>query len=416
MHFNVTTGFVDITPTRPIPLAGWKDRTGTFSGVADRLETAGILLRVGDRSVCVLSADLLYIGEALFDDAYDRVRTLGGEDTGLLFAATHTHFAPSTDPAKPLLGATDPAYLRWVIEQVRGLIELLFQAPPVASKLIYATGHADHCVNRRKRVWRLKGILPHREVRLRPNPRGFRDDTVRLIRVESMQGTRIAILWSYACHPVAFPHRGQVSADYPGIVRQRFRQNSSSELPVLFLQGFSGDLRPPSYPGSGFMEDENPGVLPRKRRFGVFNVEQYRKWASSLADEVVSVDGLANRRSLQPALEWKESRIDLDKILEGKETTGPPLHAVRLSIGKELEMIGLSAEVTSPYLEVVRRRFVGAETVPIGCVGPVFGYLPSDQMLKEGGFESEGFLNAAGHGGRFASGIEKRIEDLLGTL
>ncbi len=387
-----------------------------FSGVADRLEAAGILLRAGDDRVCILSADLLYIGEALFDGAYDRVRSLGGDSVGLLFAASHTHFAPSTDPTKPLLGATDPAYLEWVIGQVRRLIETLFRATPVTSTLTYATGHTDHCVNRRKRVWRMQGIVPRREVRLRPNPRGFRDECIRLIRVESIQGSTAAILWNYSCHPVAFPHRHQVSADYPGIVRKRFRQNASRELPVLFLQGFSGDLRPPSYPGSPFMEDDKAGILPKKRRFRAFNEEQYRTWASSLTDKVLSVESRAKRRLLEPTLEWKESKIDFREMFQGIRTNCPPVRAVRLSIGKGLEVIGLSAEVASPYVNVVRRRFPDAEIVPVGCVGPVFGYLPSNQMLKEGGFESEGFLEAVGLEGKLSSGIEGRIRDLLRAL
>ena len=54
----------------------------------------------------------------------------------------------------------------------------------------------------------------------------------------------IAVLWSYACHPVGFPARTRVSADFPGVVRRALRDAHGAELPVLFLQGFAGDVRP----------------------------------------------------------------------------------------------------------------------------------------------------------------------------
>ncbi len=81
-------------------------------------------------------------------------------------------------------------------------------------------------------------------VRQAPWPDGPRDETVHVLEARAADGSVPALLWQYACHPVCNPERLRVSAEFPGVVRQRLRRDLGPETAVLYLQGFSGDIRP----------------------------------------------------------------------------------------------------------------------------------------------------------------------------
>jgi hypothetical protein len=50
-------------------------------------------------------------------------------------------------------------------------------------------------------------------------------------------------------------------------------------------------------------------------------------------------------------------------------------------------------------------------TLGVGYTGPVFGYLPTDKHVREGGYESEGFIEPFGLRGSFSSGIEELVKN-----
>ena len=56
------------------------------------------------------------------------------------------------------------------------------------------------------------------------------------------------MLWNFACHPVMYHSPMNVSAHFPGDVRKELRE-ILSDIPVVFLQGFSGDIRPNNVAG-----------------------------------------------------------------------------------------------------------------------------------------------------------------------
>src|SRR5260370_7860590 len=97
-----------------------------------------------------------------------------------------------------------------------------------------------------------------------------------------------AIIWNYACHPTDFPEFLQVSPEFPGIVRSRLR-SEFGDIPILFLQGFAGDVRPPfSGRSTGIM-----GVLRRDLVGPQFRKPphpQWEEWSHSLP---TSVDAFA---------------------------------------------------------------------------------------------------------------------------
>ena len=63
---------VDITPTRPVPLAGYASRRGSFKQVDSRLEAN--ITAFPDHGVVLGSVDTLFVGEAVRRGIAERAR------------------------------------------------------------------------------------------------------------------------------------------------------------------------------------------------------------------------------------------------------------------------------------------------------------------------------------------------------
>ena len=412
---SITAGSIDITPQGPVPLAGFTDRTGPSRGVADPLELNALLLRTPHTSVAIVSADLLFVTEDLKRRVAAAVRdhlTLG--DASFLFAASHTHFAPAVDPSKPLLGRAQPAYVNWVAERGAALLRRLAAAQPMPGGLVeYRSGPAAHAINRRRMGWRLSPRhLPRRAALRAPDPTGPRDETVHVLTFTDAGGRPVALLWSYACHPVTFAQPWQVSADYPGVVRRALRAAFGADLPVLFLQGCAGDIRP--------RELGRPRKLGRRlaelvvgKLFTPFTAPEYVAWSGSLATRVMEVArGHAASYRLTPAA--AETRLRLSALLAGA-SPDQDVTFQRVRVAPELAIAALSAEPVAEYGPILRSQGPGT-VIPVGYTDTVFGYLPSGRMLGQHGYEDEGFMEAFGVAGRFRPDIEPVVRQAWGEL
>jgi len=403
---SIAAGSIDITPDASLPLAGDSDTSGLSRGVHDPLELNALLLRAHGATLAILTADLLFLTEPLRDRVLARVRTeLALDNASLLVAASHTHSAPSVDPSKPRLGACDPRYAEFVAQRAVELLRRLAAAQPVPCQLEYRAGTADHAINRRRRGWWLTP-LPRRVALRAPNPAGPRDETLHVLTFSDSRARPVAVLWSYACHPVGFPLKTLVSADYPGVVRRVLRAAMGAELPVLFLQGFAGDVRPREL-GPQRTVARRVAELLVGPLFAPFTPPQYAAWAESLAARVVQVAGGtdASRQPLAPAA--GQLRLMLSSLLPGAPE-GRSVTFQRLAFNPELSIAAVSAEPVTAYGQALRRLFPGV-VLPVGYIDTVFGYLPTTAMLGERGYEDSGFMEAFGLHGRLRPDLEEIV-------
>ena len=412
----LAAGSVSITPDRPLPLAGFIDRLEPSIGVADPLELNALLLRTPQATVTILTADLLFVTEELKRRIAAAVRAeLALEDASFLFAASHTHFAPGVDQSKPRLGPTDPVYVNLVVERGAELLRRLAAARPASAeaRLEYRSGPAAHAINRRRMGWRLSLRplrLPRRAALRAPDAAGPRDETVHVITLADSGGRPIAVLWSYACHPVSFAEPRKVSADFPGVVRRALRGALGSDLPVLFLQGCAGDIRP--------RELGRPRTLRRRfaelvvgKLFTPFSQPEYTAWAASLAARVVEVArGPARVFPLVDPVRTAHTRVPRSDLLDGASSSDRSVTFQRLTMSPGLAIAAMSAEPVAEYgLALGAAEPDGRTVIPAGYTDTVFGYLPTARMLGQHGYEDEGFMEAFGITGRFRPDLERVV-------
>jgi hypothetical protein len=390
--YSIAAGSVDITPQTPIPLAGYaKLRKRTFERVADPLEANVAILRNGDQTVVFVALDLMYVG-AFLRDAINNALAGRIPREAIFTSACHTHSGPPTEDSLPVLGAVTPAYRNLVAQRVSELTLKLLEGPFVSVSLEYSEGSAAHSINRRKRGLAFRRRFPFlgQQVSLKPNPSGPRDDTIRTIRIRDSEGKIVAVCWCYACHPVGYPVLNELSAEYPGVVRSTLRE-ALGNIPVIFWQGFSANTAPL---GSA-----------RRAVFRAPTLADWQLWAQGLAQCVratASAAGIPLRGLLAfnvRALPLRELGLVSDKQLR--------LHEIRL--GPHLIICGLNAEVAVEYVEILRRSHAPVHVIPVGCVGDVYGYLPVDAMVREGGYEARGFVPRFGLRGAFVPNVEEIV-------
>lgn len=389
-HVAASSGTALIAPKREVPL-GAGDMEGDEWFVESTPEVNVCALRIGDEAPVVLvSIDALYPGPAIAEAVQESLPGVPPEN--IIVAAAHTHSAPMLDETKPKLNSPDPDHLREVLATTKDLVASVVD-PGSYSKgsLQAASGLGDHSVNRRlvKRAV-LKWPPEFNKMRWGPNFSGTRDETITVLKVVDEQGYPIAIIWNYACHPVHFPKGRAVSTHYPGAVREILRRKYGAGLPILFFQGFSGDTRP-----LFLAEDRRPPTvrhLYRRVRFGPSwvprTMDRYTCWVSSLADRVQKV---ASRSADIKVAGPLTAELQLPRT-DFFQPAGPPLIFQAIGFGSSLQMVAVNAEPVSRYAKTLRKQSKTDYTMLISCAGETAGYLPTKQMLIEGGYEGEDFL------------------------
>jgi neutral ceramidase len=334
----------------------------------------------------MISMDLLYPGR-LIREGVERAVSDVFKPAEIFLAASHTHSAPAVDVDKPRLGAVDSSYVDEVVMAIERCVRDAVVGQIDATDVAVCSTYASSAINRRlPRFFRLgRTRLRWREFDIGPNPHGPSNETVTAL-VLGPSSAPLAVVWNYACHPTSAPRADAISAHFPGVVRDRVRKlYGLPKLPVLYLQGFSGDLRPPSVERITTLRTLLRRLLLGPR-FGPFSSEQYEVWVSDLATKVEGALTGPNVR-LDGGLRVARAALPTEHFVVGARSDATTnFHAV--SIGTVV-LVGVSAEVVTEYSQRLQSCFPGYQAIGVGCIDETFGYAPTRSMLGTGGYEDD---------------------------
>ncbi|RMH56025.1 MAG: hypothetical protein D6679_10265 [Candidatus Hydrogenedentota bacterium] len=406
-HRGITAvgGWTEITPPKPCPLFGYNDRPEPYEIILDPLEANAVLVESDAARIFLVSLDTLYPSREFLESLRARLspRILLEPDE-ILLAASHTHGAPALDPRKPGIGVFSEEYFSFAVEAVAKLLSDIDRCERVSVVPRYSETEADLGINRRKVVSSPRN--GRKRCLLAPNPEGVVDRRIPFVGFYGPDGRPVALLWSAACHPVTATNRRAVTADYPGWGRKRLRKSAGFGIPVLFLQGFSGDVRPNAVSADGMA-------------FAPFTPEGRRGWFERLGTalergfrelERHGRDG--GRRSAGDAFALRTESMPLRDFLTGPDADAA-LRVRRIDCGP-VTIFGIGAEPVASYSELLLETFrkeSGGDRflLPAGCIDDVFGYLPRNTDLENGGYEAGEFFEVFGVNARFRKNVEEAI-------
>ncbi len=235
---------VDITPPLGIALGGRAGPGTKASQVRDSLGAQILILKDARGTEFVLvSFDLV----GLPHDLSDRIRTrivheLGAEWNLVVLNFSHTHSGPYV--LRSLMAGVGPPpenevdYFKMLEERIESAVKRAAKAMKTVEVETFA-GKSTIGINRR-------GKNEQGERGLIPDPNGPFDENLWVMKVTPKDGSAPAVLFSYACHPVIVYGFAPsvISADFPGVARNRLKEALGTNTHPQFVQGFAGNVRP----------------------------------------------------------------------------------------------------------------------------------------------------------------------------
>lgn len=223
---------LDITPSDPVAMSGFAARTEPSSGTHDPLSVRALVV---DRTA-LITVDVV----GLHEDLCARVRaSVRRWVDHAIIHATHTHSGPTSMPGRLGTGLDED----WLTHVESSCVEAVRRAAMSREPVVVSAGYGDDPnIGRNRR-----------------RPGGPVDDALPVLRLSRPDSTNLALLVSYACHPVVLSAQNSLlSADYPGVVRRRLE--ASTGATALFVTSCAGDIN------TGHALDGRPADL-RHRTF-----------------------------------------------------------------------------------------------------------------------------------------------------
>ncbi len=426
---------VRITPDQPIVLLGYGDRQGPFQAVAEDIYAKALALEdERGRQAVIVTADLVGFQAAVVtDEVCRRIKKKTGLDRRqLLFNASHTHTGPlvSLDPdpqansaAHGPLAPDDVrftvAYTHQLQDKLAELVaEALAQLRP--ARLAWGTGHVDFPMNRRLR----RGD----RIAMSENPQGPVDRSVPVLRVASPDGTLRAVLFGCACHNATLTGRDNVIAgDYAGFAQRELEQEHPAAQ-AMFMSGCGGDANP--HPRGSLELAQRHGAALASEVSRVLNtglqpiqgdlVVSFARVKLPL--QKLSLNELAQKTKLRSA-ESLMARHMMGVLDHGGSL--PRFYEAPFAVwqlGPSLTLVALPGEPVADYASMIRQR-LGADRLWVaGYNNDCFGYLPTAQIVGEGGHEAIGVTlwiwgkNLSRNAGFFAPEVEPVVLDAVQRL
>lgn len=252
LHARIGVARASITPAPDAPINNWGAAKRTFaSGLQSELTATVVTITHLDSATSV-APDLVLValdfGWWRTPSAADTLRqhiarSVGAEPHRVLVALSHTHAGPAIDPESvgPSASAAVASYLQTVADLVS---QATSDALRTAERAVMEWGRGSCDLARDRDQW----MEQEQRYVCGFNPGGGPDSTLLVGRIVADHpdhtGSRLrAVVVNYACHPTTLgPENSEISADFPAFAREIVEAHCG--VPMMFLQGASGDLAP----------------------------------------------------------------------------------------------------------------------------------------------------------------------------
>jgi putative membrane-bound dehydrogenase-like protein len=407
-RYAVGVAKVDITPDHPIRLNGFGSRRTESEGVYQRLHARALAVDDGGKSpVVLLTVDVLGIPADVYDELARRLEKKAGlKKARLAVTATHTHTGPMLTGANPtLFGTPIPAEHQANIDRYTPVFLDKLEAVALAAlkdmkpaRLEWGVGKVTFAMNRRT-----KG--------------GPTDHDLPVLFVKDEQGKVRVVYLAYACHCVTLSHN-KLGGDWAGYAAAAVEDDFPGAVGLVAIGG--GADQNPTSGVTGGKEDVAAG---QGREIGA-EVRRLSKnflapVTGPITAKVTTLDLPLAELPTRPQWEEKAKRMDaighharvtLAKLDKGEKLPTKVSYPVQTwAFGDSLAMVHLPGEVVVDYPLRLKKELDGRRLWVTGYANHAPCYIPSERVLKEGGYEGGGAMIYYDQPAAFAPGLEDKI-------
>jgi neutral ceramidase len=410
--WNVGIARTVITPDESIWMAGYASRTSPSEGKLHDLWAKAVVLEdaQGRRSI-LITMDLLGVPKDFSDEVRSRInRKYDLDYSQIILSSSHTHTGPVISRAlKYIYPMTDQDWevVDKYTEQLKEkLVMLVGQAMKnLQPAHIYTqNGIVRFQVNRRNNSE--TSITPTTELK------GPNDYAVPVIKIESPNKQLLAVVFGYACHNTTLSIN-KFSGDYAGFAQLELEKRYPG-VTAMFFQGAGGDQNPLPRGTIPFAIQYGKQLAASVER--VLSEKMYQQ-ESSLITQYSEIDLLFDEplstEELQVIAKGSDYQARWAKgIISELKTRGQliesyPFPVGYWQIGKQKLFI-LGGESVIAY-SVKLKQLYGEQIFVMSYANDVMGYIPSEVVLEEGGYEGDTSQRVYGLPAKWSKTVETSI-------
>lgn len=410
--WKIGTGRTVITPNEPTWMAGYSSRTSPSEGKLHDLWAKALLLEDarGNRSL-LITMDILGVSKDFSDEVRSLInRKYNLNNSQIILSSSHTHSGPVISRALqyiyPMTEQDWKVVDKYTEQLKEKLVDLVDQAiKNLQPAHIYTqNGITRFQVNRRNN--RENSITPTTELK------GPNDYAVPVIKIESPDKQLLAVVFGYACHPTTLSIN-MFSGDYAGFAQLELEKRYPG-VTAMFFQGAGADQNP----------------LPRRT---VPLAIQYGKQLAATVERVLSEEMPQQESNLITRYSEIDLLIDdplpteeLQVIAKGSDyqarwangiiselkTKGHLIKSYPFPVGYwqigQQKLFILGGESVIAYSVKLKQTY-GEQIFVMSYANDVMGYIPSEVILEEGGYEGDTSQRVYGLPSKWSKSVESKI-------
>lgn len=406
--YRVGVAAVDITPSHAIRLNGFGNRRTESDGVYQRVWAKALAIEDDTKEpVLLITLDVLGIPDDLRREIGQRLAKKAGlKPERLSITATHTHTGPMLKGAnvtifgvpipKEHLANIDRYTAEFLDKLERVGLEALKNRTP--AKLSYGIGQVGFATNRRTRGGPVDHDLP-------------------VLFVHDLQGKVRAIYTNYATHCVTLS-LNKLGGDWAGYAQEALQDAFPGAVALVSI-GCGAD----SNPNSGVTGDKLDVASLQGRAIAQEVKRLTNNFLAPVTGRIV-VQTTTIELPLGPLPtkeQWEEkakrtdaighhARVQLEKLARKEALPTKVLYPIHTwSFGSSLGMVFLPGEVVVDYALRLKRELDGQRLWVNAYANDAPCYIPSERVLKEGGYEGGGAMIYYDQPVPFKEGLETPI-------
>jgi len=370
------TAKIDITPEKPVKMAGYAARTELSEGMHDPLSARVVVFENNGKRLVLVSTDNLgfYNGtaEPLRKAVLDKFKI---EPSELFLCAIHTHAGPSLTIDKE---KGHPNNLEYTEGLKAKLVDVVRRAIKNLGEVHTGIGVGYSPVGANRRELKINNT-GESSIQLGRNPYGPTDKEVLVLKVAKPDGTVVAALFDYATHATCLGGRNlNISGDVLGLAEQFVEKILGPGVIVPAFAGASGNIDPwfrvlPSF-------NTEPGWIPEPVLLGTL-----------LGEEVVHVFRDISKDSAGGEIKTSFTTLNLPGKPSGEvsmKKDSPPtsLNITAARIG-DMAFVGIGCEVLTEIGMAIKAASPYKHTFVITHCNGAAGYLAPEHLYIEEGYE-----------------------------